>query len=104
MPNSSSSRFLRETFSAVRTVWPERLALTARFGVLEFDDRDEQTLAEAIAPPAPGRPAAWTRLNVSMGCSTPTAQIPWGPRLPGADRRAGAPRDRAAGGLVLGPR
>src|SRR5699024_5780365 len=31
------SRFLRETFAAVREVWPEHLPLTIRFGVLEYD-------------------------------------------------------------------
>lgn len=34
------SRFLIETLAAVRAVWPERLPLTARFGVIEFDGRD----------------------------------------------------------------
>jgi len=29
-------------------VWPERLPLTLRFGVVEFDGRDEETLAESI--------------------------------------------------------
>ncbi len=42
------SRFLLETLKAVRAVWPEHLPLTIRFGVLEFDGRDEQTLLESI--------------------------------------------------------
>ncbi|EGH45755.1 NADH:flavin oxidoreductase/NADH oxidase, partial [Pseudomonas syringae pv. pisi str. 1704B] len=42
------SRFLLETLAAVREVWPENLPLTARFGVIEYDGRDEQTLAESI--------------------------------------------------------
>ena len=42
------SRFLVETLRAVRAVWPAHLPLTARFGVLEFDGRDEETLAESI--------------------------------------------------------
>src|SRR5690606_42507 len=29
-------RFLRETFAAVREVWPAHLPLTIRFGVIEF--------------------------------------------------------------------
>ena len=33
------SRFLIETFAAVREVWPERLPLTMRLGVIEFDGR-----------------------------------------------------------------
>ena len=42
-------RFLVETLAAVRKVWPEHLPLTARFGVIEYDGRDEETLAESIA-------------------------------------------------------
>ncbi|ELQ08737.1 xenobiotic reductase A, partial [Pseudomonas fluorescens BRIP34879] len=42
------SRFLLETLAAVREVWPENLPLTARFGVIEYDGRDEQTLTESI--------------------------------------------------------
>lgn len=73
------SRFLRETFAAVRAVWPERLALTARFGVLEFDGRDEQTLTEAIALTRAWKADGLDLLNVSMGFSTPEARIPWAP-------------------------
>ncbi|MGQ3466480.1 oxidoreductase, partial [Xanthomonas campestris] len=40
------ARFLLETLQAVRAVWPEHLPLTARFGVIEFDGRDEETLQE----------------------------------------------------------
>ena len=42
------SRFMLETLEAVRHVWPENLPLTARFGVIEYDGRDEETLAESI--------------------------------------------------------
>ena len=47
------SRFLLETLAAVRREWPERLPLTARFGVIEYDGRDEETLLESIVLPAP---------------------------------------------------
>ncbi|MBL9135072.1 MAG: NADH:flavin oxidoreductase/NADH oxidase [Verrucomicrobiales bacterium] len=72
-------RFLLETLEAVREVWPERLPLTARFGVIEFDGRDEETLAESI------QLARWLKergldlLSVSIGFSTPEAKIPWAP-------------------------
>lgn len=36
------SHFLLETLAAVFEVWPENLPLTARFGVIEYDGRDEQ--------------------------------------------------------------
>ncbi|MCD0246923.1 NADH:flavin oxidoreductase/NADH oxidase [Xanthomonas melonis] len=75
------ARFLLETLQDVRAVWPEHLPLTARFGVIEFDGRDEQTLAEAIALTHEFKRSGLDLLNVSMGFSTPTAQIPWGPAL-----------------------
>lgn len=73
------SRFLIETFEAVRAVWPENLPLTARFGVLEFDGRDEQTLEEAIDLVGKWRANGLDMLSVSIGFSTPDANIPWGP-------------------------
>lgn len=74
-------RFLRETAAAVRAVWPERLPFTARFGVLEFDGRDEETLSEAITVSKSLKSLGLDLLNVSMGFSTPDAKIPWGPAL-----------------------
>lgn len=87
------SRFILETFDAVKAVWPENLPLTARFGVLEYDDRDEETLAEAIDLTRTLRQRGLDLLSVSMGFSTPDANIPWGPAFlgPVADRvRRGA--------------
>jgi 2,4-dienoyl-CoA reductase-like NADH-dependent reductase (Old Yellow Enzyme family) len=72
-------RFLLETLEAVREVWPEHLPLTARFGVLEFDGRDEETLSEAIALIKAFRGAGLDMLNVSLGFSTMNAEIPWAP-------------------------
>lgn len=72
-------RFLCETLRAVRAVWPENLPLAVRFGVIEFDGRDEETLAEAIALLRQLRAAGLDFLDVSMGFSTPDANIPWGP-------------------------
>ena len=72
------SRFLRETFDAVREVWPDNLPLTARFGVLEFDGRDEETLQEAMTLTRYWRDNGLDLLSVSMGFSTPDTSIPWG--------------------------
>lgn len=72
-------RFLVETLAAVRAVWPERLPLTARFGVIEFDGRDAETLGEAIALTRQMRDGGLDMLGVSMGFSTPDANIPWAP-------------------------
>ncbi|WP_321878398.1 NADH:flavin oxidoreductase/NADH oxidase [Paraburkholderia bannensis] len=73
------SRFLLETLAAVRKVWPEHLPLTARFGVIEYDGRDEQTLAESIELTKNFKREGLDMLSVSVGFSTPTAQIPWAP-------------------------
>ena len=73
------SRFLRETLAAVRQVWPENLPLTARFGVIEYDGRDEETLAESIRLAKDFRDGGLDLLNVSVGFSTLAANIPWGP-------------------------
>jgi 2,4-dienoyl-CoA reductase-like NADH-dependent reductase (Old Yellow Enzyme family) len=72
-------RFLVETLAAVRRVWPEHLPLTARFGVIEYDGRDEETLAESIALTRRLKEVGLDLLSVTIGFSTPTAQIPWGP-------------------------
>ncbi len=73
------SRFLRETLAAVRAEWPERLPLTARFGVIEYDGRDEETLAESIRLTQAFRAGGLDLLNVSVGFTIPEARIPWGP-------------------------
>jgi 2,4-dienoyl-CoA reductase-like NADH-dependent reductase (Old Yellow Enzyme family) len=72
------SRFLLETLAAVREVWPERLPLTARFGVIEYDGRDEQTLEESIALTRAFRDGGLDLLNVSVGFTIPDTRIPWG--------------------------
>ncbi|AMH43705.1 MULTISPECIES: NADH:flavin oxidoreductase/NADH oxidase [Burkholderiaceae] len=73
------SRFLLETLAAVREVWPQHLPLTARFGVIEYDGRDEKTLAESIELARNFKRGGLDLLSVSVGFSTPTANIPWAP-------------------------
>ncbi|MEE3622661.1 NADH:flavin oxidoreductase/NADH oxidase [Nitrospirillum sp. BR 11752] len=72
-------RFLVETLAAVRQVWPEHLPLTARFGVIEYDGRDEETMAESIALTRRFRQEGLDLLSVSVGFSTPKGNVPWGP-------------------------
>lgn len=60
-------------------MWPERLPLTVRFGVIEYDGRDEETLTESIELTRAFRRGGLDLLNVSVGFSTPDARIPWGP-------------------------
>jgi 2,4-dienoyl-CoA reductase-like NADH-dependent reductase (Old Yellow Enzyme family) len=73
------SRFMLETLAAVRKVWPEYLPLAVRFGVIEYDGRDEETLLESIELIRNLKCEGLDFLNVSVGFSTPTAKIPWGP-------------------------
>jgi len=76
---ANRARFLRETLDAVREVWPRDRVLAARLGVIEFDGRDEETLAESIELAREFKRRGLDFLDVSMGFSTPTAKIPWGP-------------------------
>lgn len=73
------SRFLLETLAAVREVWPEHLPLTARFGVIEYDGRDEETLAESIELTRNFKRGGLDLLSVSVGFSTLQAKVPWAP-------------------------
>ena len=96
------SRFLLETLKAVRAVWPEHLPLTIRFGVLEFDGRDEQTLLESIGLVRQFKDAGMDMLSVSMGFTIPDVAIPWGPAFMGpiaerVRREAGVPVSSAWG-------
>jgi 2,4-dienoyl-CoA reductase-like NADH-dependent reductase (Old Yellow Enzyme family) len=72
-------RFLLETLRAVREVWPENLPLTVRFGVLEYDGRDEQTLVESIGLVREFKAAGMDMISVSVGFTIPQTSIPWGP-------------------------
>jgi len=77
------SRFLLETLKAVREVWPEHLPLTIRFGVIEFDGRDEETLLESISLVRQFKDAGMDMISVSMGFTIPDTNIPWGPAFMG---------------------
>lgn len=76
-------RFLVETVAAVRKIWPEDRPLAARFGVIEFDGRDEQTLQESIDLIRWMKEAGLDFIDVSIGFSTLEARIPWGPAFMG---------------------
>ena len=77
------SRFLLETLAAVREVWPENLPLTARFGVIEYDGRDEQTLVESIELARRFKDGGLDLLSVSVGFTIAQTNIPWGPAFMG---------------------
>ncbi|HAI29773.1 MULTISPECIES: NADH:flavin oxidoreductase/NADH oxidase [unclassified Thalassospira] len=73
------NRFLLETLEAVREVWPENLPLTVRFGVVEFDGHDEETLAQSIALIKQFKISGLDFVSTSMGFSAPVGNVPWGP-------------------------
>jgi 2,4-dienoyl-CoA reductase-like NADH-dependent reductase (Old Yellow Enzyme family) len=77
------SRFSLEALAAVREVWPEKYPLTARFGVLEYDGNDEQTLSDSIGLVGKWREGGLDMLSVSVGFTIPDTKIPWGPAFLG---------------------
>jgi 2,4-dienoyl-CoA reductase-like NADH-dependent reductase (Old Yellow Enzyme family) len=72
------SRFILETLTAVREVWPQDLPLAVRLGVIEYDGRDEETLLESIELAKTMKKMGVDLLDVSMGFSTATPNVPWG--------------------------
>jgi 2,4-dienoyl-CoA reductase-like NADH-dependent reductase (Old Yellow Enzyme family) len=71
------ARFLLETFAAVREVWPENLPLAVRLGVIEYDGKDEETVAESIELARRLRAAGLDFLNVTVNFVIPDTNIPW---------------------------
>lgn len=72
------SRFSKEILKEIREVWPAHLPLTIRFGVLEYDGNDEETLKESIQLAKEWKEMGLDFLDVSIGFSTKDAKIPWG--------------------------
>jgi 2,4-dienoyl-CoA reductase-like NADH-dependent reductase (Old Yellow Enzyme family) len=72
------ARFLHETVEAVRAVWPDHLPLSVRLGVIEFDGRDDETVANAIVVANGFKAAGVDHLDLSMGFTTLDVHIPWG--------------------------
>lgn len=72
-------RFLLETLAAVREVWPERLPLTARFGVVEYDGHDDVFYPEAVELVRGMRDGGLDLIDASIGFSTLNGKTPWGP-------------------------
>jgi 2,4-dienoyl-CoA reductase-like NADH-dependent reductase (Old Yellow Enzyme family) len=74
------ARFLVETVAAVRQAWPATLPLTVRLGVVEFDGRDEETLAESIQVLKWMKAEGVDLVDVGIGFSTP-GPVPWSPDM-----------------------
>ncbi len=72
-------RFLMETFTAVRNVWPERFPLTVRLSVTDWIEGGV-TVDDSIELVRRLKDAGLDLLDVSHGSVTPDiSQIPWGP-------------------------
>jgi len=72
-------RFIMETLTAVREVWPERLPLTARLSVTDWVEEGVD-VDESIELTKRMQAAGLDLLDVSHGLVTPdVSQIPWGP-------------------------
>jgi 2,4-dienoyl-CoA reductase-like NADH-dependent reductase (Old Yellow Enzyme family) len=99
-------RFLLETFTAVRQVWPERLPLTARLSVTDWLDGGV-TVEESIELVRRLKAGGLDLLDVSQGFITPDiSKVPWEPgfMIPIAAhirREAGVPT--AAGWMITDP-
>jgi 2,4-dienoyl-CoA reductase-like NADH-dependent reductase (Old Yellow Enzyme family) len=71
-------RFIMETFSAVRQVWPERLPLTARLSVTDWGSTGV-TIEESIELTRRLKANGLDLLDVSHGFNKPDiSDIPWG--------------------------
>ena len=71
------ARFILEAVAGVRAVWPDEYPLSARLGVVEYDGRDEEMLAESIELITRLKHAGLDFVSVSVGFSTPDATVPW---------------------------
>ena len=99
-------RFLLETFSAVREVWPERLPLTVRLSVTDWIEGGV-TVNESIELVRRLKGAGLDLLDVSHDFITPDiSQVPWGPgfMIPIASRiRREAEVPTAVGWMITEP-
>ena len=82
------SRFLLETVSAVRKVWPASFPLTIRLGVIEFDEGADASFKESIQVLHWLKDAGVDLVDAGLAGSTPKEQVPWGPNfmVPYAER------------------
>lgn len=72
-------RFLMETFTAVREVWPERFPLTARLSVTDWIEGGV-TVEESIELARRMKAGGLDLLDVSHGFNTPDiSKVPWSP-------------------------
>lgn len=73
------ARFLVDTLSAVREVWPDKYPLTIRLGVSDFS-KQSQPLEESIQLVKNFKQRGLDLIDVSLGFNSPDISgVPWGP-------------------------
>jgi len=99
-------RFMLETFTAVRNVWPERLPLTVRLSVTDWIEGGV-TVEESVELIRRLKSAGLDLADVSQGFITPDiSRVPWGPgfMIPIAGRiRREAEIPTAVGWMISDP-
>lgn len=75
------ARFLVETVSAVRAVWPERLPLTVRIGAVEFGSEETQTLEETEQALLQMKAVGLDLVDLSLSALVPGEAVPWHPNF-----------------------
>jgi 2,4-dienoyl-CoA reductase-like NADH-dependent reductase (Old Yellow Enzyme family) len=75
------ARLLVEIVAAVRCVWPERLPLTARLGVVEFGADGVPDMDGSVQVLHWLKAAGLDFVDVGLALSTVTEQVPWGPNM-----------------------
>ncbi|MEG5266290.1 NADH:flavin oxidoreductase/NADH oxidase [Pseudomonas sp. JDS28PS106] len=75
------ARFLVETVSAVKEVWPDNLPLTVRFGVVEFGESQEESLAESVQILGWLKEAGVDFVDCSLSLAASGEPVPWGANL-----------------------
>ncbi len=86
LPNRA--RFLLEIVAAVKTVWPQNLPLTIRFGTVDFEEDLEESLAESIQVLRWLQEGGVDFVDCSLSLAVPSEPVPWGPNfmVPFAER------------------
>ena len=73
------ARFVLETFTAVRAVWPERLVLSVRLGMTDFHP-DGQPIEESIELVRRLKSLGLDLIDPSLGGNSPdVSRVPYGP-------------------------
>ncbi|RMQ50421.1 putative proteinH:flavin oxidoreductase H oxidase [Pseudomonas cichorii] len=79
LPNRA--RFLLEIVTAVKQVWPSNLPLTVRFGIIDFEEDLEESLAETTQVLRWLQEQGVDFVDCSLSLAVPGEPVPWGPNF-----------------------